>query len=228
MADQDGTGQAKGPDNNKRLAFLEGQHRMLADFFGMAPDRFKLNEGEDPIDGILRVAAELSAALAQATTNLASLEADLAEARRSLTAQKGAATKARNEAEVLKLERSPKGRKIGRPRALFGKPAVPFDAELARLAIDEGEVEIVFSDGKAEIVELAPIRVGGDAWRRGARGYGLIPSIELEPGEMDAPEVKVAGFGILAAGEQIGWQELPEPIVVRRNSRVLLDHVVLI
>lgn len=45
----------KGPDNNKRLAHLEAQHRMLADFFAMAPDSYKLTEGEDPIDGVLRV-----------------------------------------------------------------------------------------------------------------------------------------------------------------------------
>ncbi|MEA3053550.1 MAG: hypothetical protein QOG72_2453 [Sphingomonadales bacterium] len=153
-------------------------------------------------------------------------KAEAAEA--SLRAQKGAATKARQEVAVLRLERSPTPRKIGRRTGLFGKAAEPYDPAAARAAIDAGEVEIVFSDGREEIVELAPVSAAGDAWQRGARGYALRDPILLEPGEIDAPELRVAGFGILAGGEQIGWRELPDDIVVPRNGRVLLENTIVI
>jgi hypothetical protein len=200
--------------------------RVTALLVGM--QRAPLAEGEAPSEVLERFMVEADRQAKAAEERLSTLTGELTFGRLRLAAQKGSATRARGEAAALKLELSPKARKVGRPAGRFGRPAEPFDPALARLAIDDGEVEIVFSDGKAEIIALAPRSVGGDAWQRGSRGYRLLPPIDLEPGEMDAPQVEIAGFGILAAGEQVGWQELPEPIVVRSNSRVLLENVIII
>ncbi|HEV2747624.1 MAG TPA: hypothetical protein VGW34_10040 [Allosphingosinicella sp.] len=145
------------------------------------------------------------------------LTAENAELRRSLGAQKGWTTRKGAEAAVLKLEKSPKRRAIGPLKA-------EADRELISLALASGDVEIVFSDGRHELRDLVPIVVNGDAWRHTARGAMLLPDVTLEPGDIKAPELKVAGFGLLSEGEQIAWCQLPEPITVRRNGRVLLQQ----
>lgn len=167
-------------------------------------------------------------AAALKVTELTAANASQAEQLRvlgnSLRAHKGSATKARNEAEVLKRVLSPVSRPIG-----LAAPGTLTDAERHRArvafedALREGPVELVFSDGKREIREIAPLAVAGDAWREDARGFTLKHEPLLEPGEMAKPEVTIAGVAALnEAGEQVGWQRWVEPVKVPRNGRVQL------
>lgn len=140
----------------------------------------------------------------------------------SLKAFKGSATKARNEATMLKREKSPVARPIGRMKPLrddepTGDPRAALDAAFS------GPLEIVASDGKKEIRELEPIAVAGDAWRVTPRGRVLQLEPVLEPGAIQRPELRIAGFGLLnEAGEQVGWCELPEPIVVKGGQKMVV------
>lgn len=170
--------------------------------------------------------ADLAAARKRAREDkerIEGLEAEVDQLGRSLRAYKGSATKARAEAEILRGEKSPEARNVG------ALPAAADDRERHRRAVRledalrNGPTTIVFSDGKREIRELAPLIVTGDAWRRNAQGEELKAEPLLEPGDMTKPIVTIAGFGLLdEAGEQVGWRQLPEPIEVPRNGRVRL------
>jgi len=143
----------------------------------------------------------------------------------SLRAYKGSATKARDQVLVLKANLSPEARPIGR------LPKPKSDAEAANrrerlsVAMRAGPTQLVFSDGKREIRELAPLIIGMDAWWRTGRGETLNAEPILEPGPTTKAHFELAGFGLLdGAGEQIGWCELLEPIVVPSNSKVQIPR----
>lgn len=147
----------------------------------------------------------------------------------SLSAFKGSATRARNEALVLKREKSPEARAIPAfAKATADKGATEdVERQRARIAFEDalraGPIELVFSDGKREIRELAPLAVAGDAWREDARGFTLKFEPLLEPGEMARPEVSIVGVAALdEAGDQLAWQRWVEPVSVPRNGRVQL------
>jgi hypothetical protein len=62
----------KGPDNNKRLAFLEGQHVKLRDFLTIAAEdgvACMVADGEDEVDAAIRILAERNNALATALSD---------------------------------------------------------------------------------------------------------------------------------------------------------------
>lgn len=139
---------------------------------------------------------------------------------KSLRGYKAAGTKARNQIEVLKAEKSPVGRPIG---PLRHEATAAGMRQLLASAVAAGPVTLVFSDGKRELRELNPLIVTGDAWREDPRGMVLKPEAHplLEPGAMTRPQVSIAGVGLLdEAGDQIAWQQLVEPIVVASNGRV--------
>lgn len=170
-------------------------------------------------------ADQASAAAKAAEAKAADLDKANAGLSKSLRAYKGSATKARAEAEVLKAEKSPAMRKIGR----MGMPAdadgrKELDALIAA-ALDAGPVSIAFSDGKREIRELAPLIVSGGAWRKTPRGQVLDAEPLLDPGKTDKPELSIAGFGLLnEQGDQIAWHQLPEPIRIAGGTRMKLPR----
>jgi hypothetical protein len=85
--------------------------------------------------------------------------------------------------------------------------------------------ELVFSDGKREIRELAPLTVTGDAWRETPNGRVLNHEPLLEPGDCQRQEMELRGFGLLnEAGEQVGYCALPDAITIGRNQRFQLPH----
>jgi len=246
------TGAAKGPDNNQRLAFLEAEAGILGNFFAVSIEGLDPIEGESAsalamrafnhvearraglsgqIEELGRVllarpgfapAADESAAAA-AIRVIGELSSDNARLSASLRGFKASATRARGEVQVLKAEKSPEARPIG------ALPASASDGERLRTkllfeaALRDGPTTLVFSDGKREIRELEPLIVDGGAWRSSARGHVLNHQPLLEPGDMIKPVVRIVGFGLLdEAGEQVGWQQLVEPIDVPRNGRVQL------
>jgi hypothetical protein len=139
----------------------------------------------------------------------------------SLKAYKGSATKARNEATILKRELSPESRPIGAMK--LGK--APGDeaarAEAIEAAFTSGPTEIVFSDGKREIRELAPLIVDASAWQETPRGRVLNHEPLLEPGFINKPELRLAGFGLLnEAGVQVAYHALPDVITILSGQRM--------
>jgi hypothetical protein len=128
----------------------------------------------------------------------------------------------------LRVARAPKSDKV---RAIGVMKAPKNDDEAAerKAAVDaalaDGETHVVFSDGKREIRELAPLVVGGAGWRVTPQGHVLDDEPLLEPGDMIRDSVELHGFGLVDAdGRQIAYQQLPQPIMIGRNMRVQLPH----
>jgi hypothetical protein len=83
----------------------------------------------------------------------------------------------------------------------------------------------VFSDGRREIRELAPLIITGDAWRDTPNGRVLNAEIDLEPGDCQRETMELRGFALLnEAGEQVGYCALPDAITIGRNQHFRLPH----
>lgn len=142
----------------------------------------------------------------------------------SLKAFKGSATKARASAEVLKKQLSPEARPIGAMKPARSEQEDADRTAALEAAFAADTTELVYSDGRREIRELAPLAVTGSAWRqvpsRGQGDLGRVLDHEplLEPGDCGRETLELRGFGLLnEAGEQVAYQALPEPIVIPRN-----------
>ncbi len=130
--------------------------------------------------------------------------------KRSLSAQKGATTKTRNEVEQLK--------EASRPRA-FGPVKIPADsvpltaAELLELVADADQVELAFSNGRAEIPGVPPVRLTGEplVLRRGTLRLATDSLQVTGPNTAKAPP-SLAGFALVLDGEQVAWAPLSSPL----------------
>lgn len=151
------------------------------------------------------------------------LSEELRSANASLKAYKGSATKAKSQVTVLKKQLSPEPRPIGAMRPARNHEEVYAQAEALEAAFAADTTELVFSDGRREIRELAPLTITGDAWRETPQGRVLNAEPMLEPGDCQRESLDLRGFGLLnEAGEQVAYQALPDAIVVLRNQRVML------
>lgn len=149
----------------------------------------------------------------------------LRSASASLKAYKGSATKAKGAIEVLKKQLSPEARPIGAMKpAKTEEDASQRTAEL-EAAFGADTTELVFSDGRREIRELAPRIITGDAWRITPQGRVLNFEVDLEPGDCQRETMELAGFALLnEAGDQVGYCALPDRIPIGRNQRFQLPH----
>jgi hypothetical protein len=137
----------------------------------------------------------------------------------SLKAFKGSATKARGQAEILRKQLSPESRPIGAMKPPRNDDQKAARAEALEAAFAADTTELVFSDGRREIRELAPLVITGDAWRQTPQGRVLASEIPLEPGDCQRDNFELAGFALLnEAGDQVGYCALPDPIVIGRNQ----------
>jgi hypothetical protein len=154
------------------------------------------------------------------------LEREKRELAGQLRAYKGSATKARGEITILKAKLSPEHRPIGAMKPPKTEEDNADRAAALEAAFSMGPTQIVFSDGKREIRELAALVVTGEAsWRETPRGRVLNSEVSLEPGDCQRQQMDLAGFGLLnEAGDQVGYCALPEPIRILRNQRFLLPH----
>lgn len=133
-----------------------------------------------------------------AEIRLRELTDELAAVKRSLSAQKGSATKAR--ATVAAMVAAGKPRKIG----AMDNTLSP--RELLELIEDAETVEIVCSDGRHEIKGLAPIAIEGEAWREITAGLKLqVPELTLHGPAPGSPSHSLAGYGLLLDGQQVAW-----------------------
>lgn len=162
----------------------------------------------------------------EAEKQVDTLTAEVRDLTGSLKAYKGSATRAKNAVEVLKKQLSPEARPIGAPKPAKSPEEAAERSDLARAAIANGPTELVFSDGRREIRELAPLIIAGAyAWRD--TPHGMVFNVEpvLEPGDCQRQEMEIRGFALLDEhGNQVGWCPLPDAIVVRRNTRVMIPH----
>jgi hypothetical protein len=149
------------------------------------------------------------------------LNEELRSTTASLKAYKGSATKARDQVTILKREISPETRAIGamKPPRNDDEAAARTDALAAAFALDT--TELVFSDGKREIRELAPLIISGEAWRDTPNGRVLNHEPLLEPGACQRQSLELRGFGLLnEAGEQVGYCALPDAVTIASGTRV--------
>lgn len=146
------------------------------------------------------------------------LSAELRAANASLKAYKGSATKLRNELTIVRREQSPAARPIGAPKPAKSDDEAASRAEALAAAFAADTTELVFSDGRREIRELAPLTITGDAWRDTPQGKVLNAEIDLEPGDCQRERMELRGFALLnEAGEQVGYCQLPDAIEIERN-----------
>lgn len=151
------------------------------------------------------------------------LNAEVRSLTGSLKAYKGSATKARTEVAILKRDLSPEARPIGAPRAPKSEEQAAERASALAAAFACDTAELVFSDGRREIRELAPLIVTGDAWRDTPSGRVLNAVVDLEPGDCQRETMDLRGFALLnEAGEQVGYCPLPDAIVIGRNQHFQL------
>lgn len=156
---------------------------------------------------------------------IAELEAENAGLRAQVSAHKGQATRARNEKRALQLELSPEMRRVGPLKPAKDEEEAADRRAAIEAALAGDHVEVVASDGKKEIPGLAPWRVNGDAWRRRPDGALLIEPILHDGGALDRPEVIVRGYGLLdAAGDQVAWCPLREPVRVGKGQRTRVEN----
>lgn len=156
-------------------------------------------------------------------TEVAGLTDELTSTRASLKAFKGSATKLRNELTIVRRDLSPEARPFGAPKPAKSEEQAAERAAALAAAFAADTTELVFSDGRREIRELAPLAITGDAWRDTPNGRVLNAEIDLEPGDCQRETMELRGFALLdEAGEQVGYCALPDAIVIGRNQHFRL------
>lgn len=165
-------------------------------------------EGESAIELGERLAS-------QAATSIETLQAELAATKRQLSAQKGQVTKARNEVAALEAQMPDKPRKIEGPKEAF--PA----AELMDLIQDADEIQLLFSDGKAELAGVAPKKIEAAAWRKHSdRVLLMLPSLTISS-VADRPQQLVA-YALMIDGDIVAVRPRFDPLTVKPNQRMEL------
>jgi hypothetical protein len=161
----------------------------------------------------------------EADSHADALAEELRAANASLKAFKGSATKLRNQVTILKRDLSPEARPIGAMKPPKSEEQAAERASALAAAFANDTSELVFSDGRREIRELAPLIITGDAWRDTPSGRVLNAEIDLEPGDCQRETMDLRGFALLdEAGDQVGYCALPDTIAIGRNQHFRLPH----
>lgn len=101
-----------------------------------------------------------------------------------------------------------------------GKPLRALSDALDVAAREGKSIEIVFSDGKQELIQVAPIAVEGPAWIDRMQGKFLLEPIELAGG--GPASFQVTGYGLLIDGKQVAYTERSDPLNVAPGTRITL------
>ena len=186
----------------------------------------QLSGGKDTLDTLTKERDALDGKLQDANTALGTVTAERDEARSALVS---ATAKISTLEERASLESVAQPAKLRTVRPLDDDED---DADKRREIIERaiaGEVEIVFSDGETEIRGLDPVKVtGASLWATRPQGRMLDKPIDLDGPEKGTGGYRIAGFGLFDAdGEQVGWSELPEPIVVGAQTRTQLRQCII-
>lgn len=74
-------------------------------------------------------------------------------------------------------------------------------------------VEVVFSDGKREFTEIAPLLVAGDVWAKVIGGLALrVPELTVQAPQDGGLPLK--GYALLLDGKQVAWAPRPETLIL--------------
>lgn len=142
---------------------------------------------------------------------------------KELAKTKAERDKAPKPPKVAQAPKSAEGRKLGALKPPKNDEEAAARKAAVAEAIASGPTQVVFSDGQREIRELAPLNVHGEAWRHAPGAHVLDHEPLLEPGDCQRETLELKGFALLdAEGRQVGYHPLPEPVTIRRNSRVQL------
>lgn len=153
---------------------------------------------------------------------IAELEEENERLKRSITAHKGVASRA-------KAEAAREGNRIPRRVAVMEEAYEEEGRVKMREAIDKAlssgaDLTVVASDGQREVVDVEPVPVTGDEWRWSGGRKMFTGRVLLEPGDMEADAVEIIGFGLLAGDRQIAWSPLAAPVTIRRNQQVAIEN----
>lgn len=74
-------------------------------------------------------------------------------------------------------------------------------------------VEVAFSDGKRELIEVAPLLVAGDVWAKVMGGLALrVPELTVQALQDDG--LPLQGYALLLDGKQVAWAPRPETLIL--------------
>lgn len=219
----------KGPDNNKRLAFLEAGVSSLA--IALAANGVAIGEGEDPLELAIGQIKGSAAAIARAETAENALEAvraELVAAEKDLEALR---------ASILDLEEklaaAQSGEPIEEPAPVRERPEHARDfgptfgrattEELEELIGDGEGLEISFSNGEFEMVELAPVTIGKADLRAHSGRLALEPPIFVRGGELDD---EIHGAVLVKDGVQIDYCEFPSKLALAAKTERRFERAI--
>lgn len=136
-------------------------------------------------------------------------------------ALQAAADKAAAAPKVSRASAGAKARKVGP----LENPAK--DEMLAAIAGAE-TVEVVFSDGKLELLQIPALLVSGTAWASVIGGVALrVPELTLHGPAMGQNPWPLAGYGLFLDGKQAAWAPRPDTLVIGGGMQVnLRDDVI--
>jgi hypothetical protein len=154
------------------------------------------------------------ATITRLSTDKVEMAEVIEELRRQLAEGAEALTKAKATIKE-RTPRSPKARKAGPVDNAFSRD------ELRAMIADADDVEIVFSDGKKELLTIPSLSVDGDAWRDHA--LGLILKLPVDVKAPAERPVTVAGFALFIDGDQVAFQQRSDPLTVPPGGAVRLS-----
>lgn len=189
-------------DNNKRLAALEASVAALVPV--LAEHGIAVADDETEVDQAVRLIQVLDDQVAELREGARSASEDLEKLK----------------AEIEKAKAA--GRQVGKPKAKSsrarklggGTAAKPFatdrEALIEAMGAGEGTLELVFSNGAEEIIELAPLELYPAAFRRVQGDRFKLNQPVLVKGSRDGTRVR--GFALVKEGKQLAYEPLPEAV----------------
>ena len=154
--------------------------------------------------------------MAIALGKLDDLAGETNQLKRKLAAQRGATTRAQNQAASFEAQLPEKPRPIGP----IDKPLGARD--LLELVASARTVEVAFSDGKSEILELKPREIVGGkaAFAIGGRGLVLtVPDFTINGPRAGERPYRLAGYGLFLDGELAAYGARTETLTVAPGAQ---------
>lgn len=155
----------------------------------------------------------------------AAKDARIEELEKELAAQKAKTSKAKKAASVAEAAAPATPRDVGPlKKQKSGR-------DLLEAIGDADQVELVFSDGQAELVDLKPRTISADGFELLGNDRVRLKVDELRvhgprPGEAGAP-YGLRGYGLLLDGKQVAWAGRPEQLSIGAGTQLeLKDDVV--
>ena len=104
----------------------------------------------------------------------------------------------------------------------------PGGSDLVDAVAAAGTVEVGFSDGKFELLQIPGLVVSGAAWAKVIGGVALrVPELTLHGPAMGQNPWPLAGYGLFLDGKQTAWAPRPDTLMIGGGMQVnLRDDVI--